>query len=280
MAQTNEFLQQSILAFSALHIAYTRPISRDTYCDISYSHHKRALHLFRAAIVKMTPLNCSGLFACSALILFFSLGLQSIKGTVEPDDSLDEFINILAVLKSSWYHFAHARSWIDNGPMGDLRGPNPDIELPQNAKGCQDVSAALDTLDTLNQNFTEDMDTRLVFQRSIHSLRNYFDFILCHPSDMSQVLRWLQALELEFMDMLRLKGPMALVILAHWCISVYFAPHRWFMDGWVEKVIASIAATIDPVWRQGLCWPLQQVQKICEVSAVNISKEGNKRSEK
>jgi hypothetical protein len=268
LAQSYDFLLHSIMAFSALHIAHTRPSCEERYCNIAYYHHSQALGLFRTAIIEITPSNCSGLFATSALINFFSLGTRSVSGLIATDDVLGSFINILTVLKSSWSHFAQARFWIENGPIGQLPFQRKSDLLLNRTPGKAGLCDVFDRWDAFNQTNTEEQDSQMVYQRSIQGLKQYFRLIPEQPSGMAHVLWWLQSLDSDYMDMLQRKRPMVLFILANWCVSIQYAPGRWFMKGWIEKVIESIITSMDPTWRHELQWSLQRIRNQFQASLV------------
>jgi hypothetical protein len=283
LAQSHEFLMHSIMAFAALHLAHLRPSSRKKYSSIAFQHHDNAQSLYRSALMEASSANHLALFACSILVILFSLGLQFIPGLVESDDLLDNFINILRVLNSSTNIFGDARPWKGNGQRRDLTNTRSlDTTLkthlsdsmrtvdssnrPFKARGNVNISAVLDDLDAFNKAITDDQDLRTIYQRTIQNLRSYYSRVPNYPSDLSQVVGWPKSLGSEYLALLHQKQPMALIILAHWCVSVHRASHRWFMSRWAGKVTALIAYSINPDWKYILRWPLQEMEIVLGAS--------------
>ena len=280
LAQSHDFLMHSTMAFAALHLAHTRPSCRAKYSSIAFKHHDVAQSLYRSALTKATPANYVALFSCSILMILFSLGLQFIPGLAESDDPLDNFISILRVVNSSSNIFGEARPWMGNGRRHGLRNTETPLKTHINdnmcvldnfnttlrAKAKDNLGSVLDDLDAFNGTITDREELRTIYQRTIQDLRSYYRVVPRYPSDLSQVVGWLASLSSDYLAMLHQKQPMALVILAHWCVSVHRTSHRWYMSRWATKVTSLIAYAVDPAWRHVLHWPLQEMGIVLEGS--------------
>ncbi|KAL5321363.1 hypothetical protein ACEPPN_009319 [Leptodophora sp. 'Broadleaf-Isolate-01'] len=68
-----DFVMRGILALSALHMAHHKPERRDFYIQQAMLQHETGLRVSTEVLATITEENCTGVYAFSALTLFFTL---------------------------------------------------------------------------------------------------------------------------------------------------------------------------------------------------------------
>jgi hypothetical protein len=79
--------------------------------------------------------------------------------------------------------------------------------------------------------------------------------------NMAMIWKWVGYASETYMVGIKEQDPMALVIFAHFALLSKVLKSCWYIQGWPEAAIKSIAhAIIDPEWREALVWVEQQLE--------------------
>lgn len=73
------------------------------------------------------------------------------------------------------------------------------------------------------------------------------------------VFGWLYRMRDEFVSCIRLKQPMALLLLSYYAVLLGTIKNSWYIDGWVEHLLDSICGMLDNNCRKWIHWPRTQV---------------------
>ncbi|KAJ0161953.1 hypothetical protein CTA2_5337 [Colletotrichum tanaceti] len=85
--------------------------------------------------------------------------------------------------------------------------------------------------------------------------------IMSAPAEFRAVFMWPILLSTDYMDMLRLRQPAALVVLAHYCVIIHLAePFCWFLTGWTRALVSVISEHLTGTpWEELVLWPMEIV---------------------
>lgn len=266
-AQSYEFLMRGILAMSSLHLSHlwsgheANTEQAQAYKQMALSHCNSATAAFRSAVDNITPSNANAIFAFSHLMILFSFGSSKRSATdLKIEDPIGELLNLFTLLRGSMQIVRQHWNWIESGSMGLLLQRGPPIKdrhyLPA------DAADALRYLEQLCEfSFTGDSKQGRIHQYAIQQLYDSFVMAEMQRPDWAIALRFPIIFPDSFFTCLRMREPMALVILAHYCVILYRAPMRWWVADWSAQVIEAVFRSLDENWRQSIRWPLKVIYK-------------------
>ncbi|KAF2188980.1 hypothetical protein K469DRAFT_626772 [Zopfia rhizophila CBS 207.26] len=257
-AITHQFLMHEILAYSALHLAFLYADQRRSYYALGTHHQNLAIRNMRAILPNMSADNAPALFAVSVLIALTALGAGSldITGSQSP---IDDLLDLYALMQGVSHLLTSAQSEIFEGPFNGIFRESP-TDTPQQPilhhilHHIDDVTAFLD-INAIGE------DAHKEYVEAINSLKGAIAQSTDPQADCREIriaFLWPIRISPNFLQMVRQKQPVALGIMAHYCIVLRAAEHTyWFVRGWAERVINEISEVIDPSWRQVVRWPAE-----------------------
>ncbi|EDN09335.1 predicted protein [Histoplasma mississippiense (nom. inval.)] len=218
-------------------------------------HQHLALAAFRPVLNDITPSNCNAVFAFSSLIAALAFAFSRFVGRPGGGEPVAEllqdfllFRGVESVLSTSW-------ELIQKGELGPMiRRPAINVSQPIS----KDVINALDYLhdcngDHVTQLSAEEKDAN---NHAIRELRISFE----RPaSSWENVFRWPILLPEAYLAHLKARKPMALVILAHYCVVLSRLDSCWWSQGWATHLFEAIYRSLGTSWRPLLRWPMQMV---------------------
>lgn len=256
-----DFLMRGILAISALHLSVLRPDKQDHYTQIAVKQQDIALSSFRSIMSEIDQSNCDAFFALSSLIVVYgfespkassSLGLFDYKGS-HSDEWLPLIRGVNSVIQSVW-------EWIKIGRMRGLLHDHQQ-ETPQTS-----LPPVLDTqlthLDTLCNNASGGEESITAYRTAVGQLRWCFVRMNNRPPyecEVSIAFLWPVMIPPEFVSRLNAKEPLALIILAHYCVILHHLDDYWWMNGWAMHTITNIHSELGEEWRAWIEWPTSVV---------------------
>lgn len=72
-------------------------------------------------------------------------------------------------------------------------------------------------------------------------------------------LLWASCVPRAFSAALGVHRPLALVLVAHWAVSLHYLRSQWWADDWGMRLVATVARILGDEWRKYMLWPLQEV---------------------
>jgi hypothetical protein len=135
-------------------------------------------------------------------------------------------------------------------------------EVTDSAYLPADIRIALEQLEELilsqqSQHNLELDSSPDVYVRSYAWLLSSFVMAETRPSDWSISLRFAMNVPESLIGRIRSREPLALVILAHYCVLLHRAPVRWWAVGWGSKVLEAVCHCLtgkERVWRERIAW--------------------------
>ncbi|KAK2785187.1 hypothetical protein FQN51_003930 [Onygenales sp. PD_10] len=257
-ALAHPFLMHGLLALSALHLiesSSNEDARRRKYTELATMHQNLALASFRPELNNITPSNCNAVFAFSTLIAALAFAFSRFVGRPGGGEPVAEllqdfflFRGVEGVLSASW-------EVIQKGELGPLiRRPADGMPQPIS----KDTINALDYLHECNGDHVTQISPaeKDANNHAIRELRISFE----RPaSSWETVFRWPILLPEAYLAHLKLRKPMALVILAHYCVILCRLDSCWWSQGWAGYLFETIYRSLDAGWRPLLRWPMQMI---------------------
>ncbi|KAI0970615.1 hypothetical protein F4678DRAFT_480010 [Xylaria arbuscula] len=131
------------------------------------------------------------------------------------------------------------------------------------------IVLALAHLKMINEERTvtnpREMAEQSVCARAIDSLQRWMVLVSGKPRTWAHYVWWPADVPAEFVDLLKEKSPVALLVFVYWSAVLGRANQQWFLNGWVSKAGGVAMAEMGPGWwDQGLDWPLQDEMDLSE----------------
>lgn len=281
-AQAHEFLMRCILAFSALHISHIRRVGSSgsyleqreilSYHELAQRYYNHAVSTFNSTVKCITQGNTTAVFAFSHITIFFAFGstspaLPPSAQTCQQQDSLeppiDTLLSVTTLLRKSMAVLHSAWSLLEESSMAVLLQRGPQITDQKYLPG--DLRDALDRLDTLVRRESIDLapDAREIYTSAVNTLTASFVMAETKRRDWSMALRFAILMPETLLEYVRDREPLALVILAHFCVLLHRAPGRWWAEGCGARVVGDVWEWFGESgrerWREGIEWCVKAV---------------------
>ncbi|KAL1961119.1 hypothetical protein VTO42DRAFT_3064 [Malbranchea cinnamomea] len=259
-AIAHPFLMHGLLALAALHLADLSQngdeARRRKYTELATAHQNVALAKFRPQLNNITSSNCHAVFAFSSLIAALAFAFSRSTANLRKGEPVTEVIEDIFLFRGVEGVLASHWETIQAGKLGSLifRARDPSYFQPLS----RDVIDALDRLHECNgKNVTHiSEEEKDAYNHAIRELRISFQR---SPASLESVFRWPIILPESYLALLKNRKPMALVILAHYCVILEGLDAYWWAAGWSGHLFEAIYRSLDESWRPLLQWPMQMI---------------------
>ncbi|KAF3939285.1 hypothetical protein ABW19_dt0209437 [Dactylella cylindrospora] len=254
-AFTEPYLMHQALAISALHLSTKAVESRGFYRGYAIGLQNRALSLFSVSnpVMEVTPANCVHMYLFSSLVsahlLCDALHYQrdSLEGFI---DRFTHDLSIYRGVRAVLGQFTELMRETEVAPS--LKISQLLLQLSEaNGPECNALRDLLDTLDAASP-------SQRIYKETVLHLQQVFDAQREGPGDkprMPAVFGWPILVSPEYVDLLRQKEAVALVILAHYAVLLHRGQDLWIFGEGGRFLIESISEFLGPRWQQWLKYP-------------------------
>ncbi|PGH12579.1 hypothetical protein AJ79_04200 [Helicocarpus griseus UAMH5409] len=259
-----------VLSLSALHLGHHCREQWDHFATQSDAHLDLALRSFPAAVTQLSAENCQLLYVSATLICLVYLARKPRFGeylVFNEAGQQAEWLGLLAGVRSilelhRGMVFTSALSVKKESCLQVLSSclPASDEVLAHRESitrsltffrgGCTD--SEWDIHNFVANNLIESFD-QVHKTKTVTRLDNYSLQLV------PEVFGWLYRLPGAFIDAVKVKNPLALVILAHWCVLLKELEAIWFMEGWAGHIIAGIQKSLHANMNRLIEWPLMHI---------------------
>ena len=252
----HSFLMREMLAISALHLSFLRPDRHDHYTQLANRNQDEALSTFYPLMTNMDRSNCDAFFATSTLIVVY--GFESPKASESLgffNSKTEHSYEWLALIKGVYTIIISVFPWIKNGKLSALLHDHE--EGPKSTSLPSDLDDQLNDLDKLCEQASGGEDAIRMYKGVLGWLKNCFIRMTNRtPIDceVSIAFLWPVRLPQEFISRLHDGEPIALIILAHYCVMLHHLDNYWWLNGWATHIVRKIDRELDGGMRSWLEW--------------------------
>ncbi|GLA08910.1 hypothetical protein AnigIFM60653_010709 [Aspergillus niger] len=253
------FVLHGLLALSALHIARASDAaSRTRYFSIALEHQNRALALFRPVVSSINRDNSHPIFVFASLLLQLAFAIPTCSPLIETHDSVQDLLQAFTLCRGLREILGASWQWVKEGKLADVFTQVDDTKhwpLPET------LEVALSQLKYLNETRGKRSGDRDAdcYDEAINHLKDMMEIYQDKPRRIELALRWPFGLASKYLKLLKEHDPMALVILAHYCLVLHHFRHHWWMEGWSFRVAHSIWDQLHESWRPYVSWVVKEV---------------------
>ncbi|KAJ5106459.1 hypothetical protein N7456_003134 [Penicillium angulare] len=246
------FLMHGVLALSALHLASLRQDNRRVmWLDLAIAHKNTALSMFSAQLQNIDLSNPKAMMTFASLAFAFSLASVLNVGGEEDGPSLSSLTDVFHMARGVQAVMGTKQDFIRESNFAPLLSTaRPDANIPMDT---------LDALDQLEQLLVQcgQADTGFgapYYIKEIDSMRGLLPFTYDQPTSMTMAGGWAIRLSQEYLEDLQSQKPLALVVLAHYCVFLHAARENWCISSWGRRVFLDIREHLDPGWHPHIQW--------------------------
>ncbi|KAJ6024956.1 hypothetical protein N7540_005753 [Penicillium herquei] len=249
------FLMHGILALSALHLSHLREDGRHImWLDAAIAHKSTALSMFTEQLRSISRSNAKAMMGFAGLAFAFSLAstLESTKDI----SRLDALIDVFSMARGVETVMSADEAFIqttDFAPLFDMT--SPEVIVPE------DTVRALDNLKRLYDRYAlQSSDPNLeTYNTAIRCFGRLVEFAYAEPTSMTLVAGWAIRAQAEYIDALKRREPLSLVILAHYSVFLHLARGNWCIGSWGHEVLEEILGNLDSDWLPHVSWASEKV---------------------
>ncbi|RMZ90040.1 hypothetical protein DV736_g2744, partial [Chaetothyriales sp. CBS 134916] len=252
----HDFLLRGLLAVAAFEMCQSHPDQKAEYEVLASHHQSLALASYRETLQDVNASNSHAVFAFSCVLIVMAFASSTKE---QPSDFNSDILQ--------WFYL--------------LRGANMVLNMHADTIRCSFLEPLITEMDTVKTTPTytipdtdqisdlfricgipnHEREVAQTYSLAIHSLLSTFTQVsVCRNSNESPVLAsfvWPITLPPQFLDLLSEKQPEALVILAYYCVVIYWGEldNTWFLRGWASYMLETIKQSVPENWRDHLKWP-------------------------
>ncbi|KAH8685017.1 hypothetical protein BGZ61DRAFT_548823, partial [Ilyonectria robusta] len=279
-ALSHPFLLREIMAFSGFHLAYLHPEKRQTYLLVASKNQDLAIRGLRESLSKdLTPQNCHTLYVTSIFLIlskfaaFTAVDPQHRNHSCSmPTESLLEIFTMLHGMDSV---FRSSENDIRDGPLEGLFSQDSHAQSTR----VLSLSARLEELKLSIESESQECETKTTLVSAVDSLVAATVRVANHqtsasPAELRAIFLWPMLVPPKFVGLAERGDPIALLILAHYCVLIHWAAERsWCFESWAPALSHAIANQVsDSHWAAWLDWPLnlidENMQGLCTAVTV------------
>jgi hypothetical protein len=257
------YLLNGLLSLAALRLAYLHEDHRDTYVLMARHQMDIALPRFRIDLSDITPDNRNAVLIFSRAQAVYTLASIQVLGISTAltnsckNDPVETWTRLFRGNSTLW---ATGKFSLEDEPAGCLVSRPTIAEvaeisdhrmqklyseirtLYQGTGESEELRTSLDTTDTLVRAFEH-------LQSSQSPARHWeaIEFWTCGLSD-------------QYIHMIAIRRPAALVLLAHSCILLKHLERFWFVGNLAEQLLGLIKDRLDPMDEHLILWPTSEIR--------------------
>jgi hypothetical protein len=272
----HDFLRNGIYSFSALHLALTDGgPDRQELLNAALRYEIQGLAAFQPHLHCITKENCEAAILFSTVLSMCALATPVTTGriagdnrgrsgtppdsaeTAHPSEAIHQIIKIIKLFRGTKALADMALRCSPDTNLGEFwrRRALTAPEAPYPA-----ADASLDRFETLLDAQMLDPVLRDAYAWAVLTLRRCLRRGLAEPNVPYLVIIWASMTKPEFISELDAAAEPALVVLAHWAVSLHKLSEHFWASGWGRWVMQAVCKTIRaPEWRTLLYWPMREI---------------------
>ncbi|KAL2012766.1 hypothetical protein VTN00DRAFT_291 [Thermoascus crustaceus] len=138
----------------------------------------------------------------------------------------------------------------------------------------EDGIACIEAIDRLASIFLElELATSKLTKAHHHNHENECESHRTRPESrtkLAAIFTWPITLRDRFVDLIFLRHPVVLVIVAHFAVLLRHTGHCWWLVGWYERIIDAVGASVGPEYQEWLVWPKRYGARLEEVNSDQV----------
>ncbi|KFZ12694.1 hypothetical protein V501_04092 [Pseudogymnoascus sp. VKM F-4519 (FW-2642)] len=245
-AVKHDFLMESILALTCLHIASKQEdrISAANYASEGLRYQNNAVRPFHAALHDVTPSNCHAIFACSVVTMACTIvsPLLPTSNHEKVTSTIESFLPLFDFVKGISSVVNISREWLEAGPLGAMF--HRAFEAPEDVATIRPPFQRLRDLVISN---TVTGEISLIVHKIYLQTIDQLEVAMIK----NNTVPWLGFVGKEFIEGLRMRQPLALIIFMYWGVLLNRMEELWWAKYLGKRLIEELS---EDLIRRGKEW--------------------------
>lgn len=303
LAVEHRFLMHGLLALSAFHLCQLRPAETKKFAALATLHQGQALSHFRPVLPAINEENCEAAVCMAIVLSIIGISALSRPRDTQSDasdlhtSSFNDILGVFSLTRGVAEVLAPAQSQLHDSQIKVMFGTwrldsYENIYLPEEVQSrfdamkheivpslvtdaASNLTACLTALDQLEQIY-KDVQYNLASPDHIRVPAESHEVEM----EIGFILKWTTSVPAEYVTLLREHHTAALIILAHYVVTMMSMGERWYSKNWSENALQMIKEIIDPSGLPWLRWPEDRLRRQQELwrtamdmsSAVQVAK--------
>ncbi|KAJ5740028.1 hypothetical protein N7533_012812 [Penicillium manginii] len=252
-------LRHGLLALSALQLAGANraPQRKWRYLVTAREHHAEALKgIHPDGEAELSQAQCNAAFALCCVLLVWSFGYCLIDDGMEEDgkpDVLDEFLEVFELTRWIVRAMMTTMERVAGGELWPL--VRPATLRPTMPNMSRLVVRAMQRQNDIEASHNPAHE-RGVYENTIEHLSHCLEQLMNGGEPKDFVFCWTFRIPGRFQDLVREREPFALVVLAHYAVTLHHLRDTWWMGNWGARILNEIVDILGTEWRELLSWPI------------------------
>ncbi|KAK9545449.1 hypothetical protein V6000_009861 [Aspergillus fumigatus] len=268
MATSHPFLLDSLLALTALHLAFLNPADKRPWMEAALKYQNQACSVFSRVLVDISPENCGPAFICAVFILLCATAYPCVAGDTHPFDPLAQVLETRRLLVGCafLYHHLHRhpgqlKEWL-RFPNDVKREENVTSQGTWNTKLVPLRSALLDSLRQVAAVMNDASEPhRAAYQETWDFLH---DTISLWPlgGPRGGIISWPVHIGEDYIALLKQGDWIARILFLHYGVGMHLLSDKWYVSDWGRRLVAAVLQPlqdIPPIWAETITWIRQAV---------------------
>jgi len=255
---SHPFLMHGILALSSLHLARTvpDPLRRAAYLNSAVGHQNQALALFRELLGDINEGNAKAMFAFANIVVVYTFGFPHTPDVQDPWTCVDDLYQVLILTRGIQQVIRSPAEFLSDGTFTPiLQVDDTPAPLPEDAtEAIRELHEANETCQARDPHHETD-----AYTITIDNIAEMLSWVYGGMTSTVIAGRWAIKLPPRFLDLLREREPLAVVMLAYYGVLLQRLEHRWCFDEWCVRVAKAVWAILDDQWRPLVHWAMRGI---------------------
>jgi hypothetical protein len=261
----------ALLALSALHLARSDPSRRTCCLAQAQAHHEAALHTVVPIVPSLVSENSVALFLFSSLTCVYSSAKPPGDNTflvLFECGHLSEWVRLFRGTKTI---IEHSSEDFYEGNLGPIFMNGAHLSAIRRDERTRELGQIhVQELWMICNHCTVSPPQRQIYLDAVELLGRTLAVVL-KPGEgrrleTADVFAWLLEVSEEYLELLRLEAPVALIIFAHFCVAIKAIEWMWWMEGLSARLMMQLEAVLDAHYHGWLQWPRHQIKDIHEAT--------------
>ncbi|RAK99649.1 uncharacterized protein BO80DRAFT_456355 [Aspergillus ibericus CBS 121593] len=253
IAVAHPFLLDSLLALSALHLAYLETHDNHSWLEIALKYQNRACSAFSRVLAEMSPESCGPAFICSIFIMLCATAYPCVTQDRQTFEPLSHVLEIRQLIAGCAFLFEQL-----NGMeyRGDLQGwlKYKDDEVDQDGNP---YSAIMESMQRVQVKYTSlGGPHQTTYQGTwdiLHEAIKRWPF----GGPNGGVIAWPINISEDYIALLQSGDWVARVLFLHYGVGLHLLSDKWFVRDWGRRLIETVLQSQEDVpsmWTDTIAW--------------------------
>lgn len=256
---------------AALH-RYVEDRSQTDLANIATHHRALALKDVQPALSNANPSDSSSiaLFAFAGLTAIYAFGELNITLEQEGDehDHIGHLIACFRLSRGIGTIVIDRKQEIQDSWASAMINMSADTELENlRSKGLKFVHA--DALFEMISTHSRALDDVAACMDAAVCCLEYLQLLMWHsdqenPRIYQLIMTWPHKISPRFCELIDLRDPVALVLLAHYAVLMSMRKRLWWLASWPELLLKQIGSVLGADWDRWLEWPRSMLESMSD----------------